>query len=54
MATGEDSFWVVDMLASGKGEARLRKGREGQECFSVVIFVAAVAGESYGLQRGPG
>ncbi len=47
MATGEDSFWIVDM-------ARLREGREGQECSSAVIFVAAVAGESYGLQRDQG
>ena len=54
MVTGEDSFWIVDMLVSGKGEARLREGREGQECSSAVIFVAAVAGESYGLQREPG
>lgn len=29
MATGEDSFWIVDMLVSGKGEDRLREEREG-------------------------
>lgn len=49
MATGEDWFWIVDMLVSRKGEAQLREGREYS---SAAIFVAAVAGENRGeLQR---